>query len=150
MICKYCNAQIEDDSKLCPICGMTLAEEAPVEEKSAASEETEATREAPPETIEETPVPAVEETPAPEEDDDFSFLFAGELEEEEEAPKEKEAVKEPKTKKKPAKKGWILPVVLVLLLILAGFGGFWFYQNQYLQSIDALTVEGESAECRFQ
>ena len=117
-------------------------EESPVEEEAAASKETEANQESPPETIQETPVPAVEETPALEEDDDFSFLFAGELEEEEEAPREKEAVKEPKTKKKPAKKGWILPVVLVLLLILAGIGGYWFYQNQYLQSIDALTVEG--------
>ncbi|MBR4864192.1 MAG: peptidylprolyl isomerase [Oscillospiraceae bacterium] len=62
MICKYCNAQIEDDSKFCPICGMALAEEAPVEETPV--EET-PVEEAP---VEETPVEEapVEETPVEE------------------------------------------------------------------------------------
>ena len=64
MICKCCNAQVEYDSKFCPICGMPLVEEAPVEE--APIEET-PVEEAP---VEETPVEEapVEEAPETEEE----------------------------------------------------------------------------------
>ncbi len=37
---------------------------------------------------------------------------------------------------------WIAPVAMVLVLALLGFGGFWFYQNYYLQTIDNLTIDG--------
>ena len=38
---------------------------------------------------------------------------------------------------------WVLPLVLVLILGLMGCGIFWFYTNHYLQTIDAMTVEGD-------
>jgi len=40
-------------------------------------------------------------------------------------------------------KGWILPVILLLILGLLGFGGFYYYQNYYLQTIDSMTIEGK-------
>jgi len=83
-----------------------------------------------------------ETKPLEEDDDDFSFLFAGELEEEPEEQEAEPEVKPSAPERKPRKTGWILPVVLILLLALLGFGGFWFYQNHYLQTIDALTVDG--------
>lgn len=34
-------------------------------------------------------------------------------------------------------------VVFLLILAAIGLGGFWFYQNMYLQSIDSLTISGD-------
>lgn len=39
---------------------------------------------------------------------------------------------------------WVLPLVLILILGLLGAGVFWGYQNYYLQTIDGLTVSGDS------
>ena len=65
MICKYCNAQIEDDSKFCPLCGMALAEEAPAAEPQQTPAEETPVEEMP---VEETAVAetAAEETPVEE------------------------------------------------------------------------------------
>lgn len=71
MVCKYCNAQIDDDSQFCPICGMALTEE---EQSLTSTEETPAEETSVEEAFaEEVPadeVPAdgapVEETPADE------------------------------------------------------------------------------------
>ena len=41
---------------------------------------------------------------------------------------------------------WLLPVVLVLVLALIGCGGFWFYENIYLQTIDGMQVAGDHNE----
>ena len=46
------------------------------------------------------------------------------------------------------KKGWIVALVLILVLLLGGLGigGFWFYQNMYLQNIDSLIVDGSQSQ----
>lgn len=41
---------------------------------------------------------------------------------------------------------WILPVILVLILGMLAFGGFWFYENVYLQTIDSMNVDGDLEE----
>ncbi len=122
---------------------------AAAEEPAVASRsESEEVAEAPAEEVAASAIAvALPETPPLEdEDDDFGFLFAGEAEEDAD-----EAEEEPQTivaapERKSRKTGWILPVVLILLLALAGFGGVWFYQNQYLQTIDALTIDGTQDE----
>lgn len=48
--------------------------------------------------------------------------------------------------KKPRGKHLILSVVAVLILALLGCGVYFFYQNYYLQTIDALTVDGSQNE----
>lgn len=94
------------------------------------------------------------ETPAPEEDP-FDFTLDDlNLEEydpsmnehtEENSPsdnnieEETEAIAPVKQKRK-----WVVPLVLILILGLLGAGGFWGYQNYYLQTIDAMTVSGDS------
>lgn len=108
-------------------------------EEDAAAEETREEAEAAAPAVPEFVLP---ETTPLEEDDDFSFLFAGESTEEEGSPEEEVKPAKDVRQCKPMKTGWILPVVLILLLGLAGFGGFWFYQNMYLQTIDALVVDG--------
>ena len=129
------------------------AEEAAAGDQQSPAEEASGNTEAPeaPETPE---VPEAPETdalrfqlpetkPLEEEEDDFSFLFAGEVQLEETP--EPEAVPEapkPIPEDRNRKTGWVLPVVLLLLLAALGFGGFWFYQNQYLQTIDTLAVDG--------
>ena len=45
-------------------------------------------------------------------------------------------------RKKLRRKGWISPILTVLILGLLGFGGFWFYQNYYVQMVDSLSVTG--------
>ncbi len=71
---------------------------------------------------------------------------------------EKEEVPEPKAptvphkprkEKKPRKpigRGWVAPVVTLVILTLLAACGFWFYQNYYLQTIDSLSVEGSRNE----
>ena len=117
-------------------------EEVPAEEETVSPEEIPE----PEEVVEEIPA-AVEVPSVPEEEeDDFSYLFSGEIDltEEEPEPEVKETKAAPQRKERNT--AWILPVVLLILLGLVGFGGFWFYQNQYLQTIDALTVEGTQSE----
>jgi len=102
------------------------------------------------------PIPEAEEeevniqlpvtTPLDEEEDDFSFLFAGEGEDEQAPAQEEPEPEMPLPVRRPRKQNWVLPVVLILLLAVVIFGGFWFYQNQYLQTIDRLSVEGSQNE----
>ena len=129
------------------------AEETPVQDpvaEDAPEEEVPVTEEPVPQeepAVEEEISAAVEELSVPEEEeDDFSDLFSGEIDLTEKEPEPE--VTEPKAAIQSKKRNsvWILPVVLLILLGLAGFGGFWFYQNQYLQTIDALTVEGTQSE----
>ena len=48
---------------------------------------------------------------------------------------------------KPRRKGrWIALAIVAVLLIGLGFGGYWYYQNEYLQSIDSLQVIGTENE----
>lgn len=39
-------------------------------------------------------------------------------------------------------KGWIVPFVIILVVALLAFGGFYYYQTYYLQTIDSMTIEG--------
>ena len=41
---------------------------------------------------------------------------------------------------------WILPVILILVLGMIAFGGFWYYENMYLQTIDGMHVDGDLEE----
>lgn len=99
-------------------------------------------------------IPEVAATEAPaetaaeeknEEDDEFAFLFESGLtpeEAEEEILSEKAEEETPYEAPRKRSKSWILVVILVLLLGVLGACGFYYYQNIYLQSIDALTVDG--------
>lgn len=133
--------------------------------KTAVAPETDS----PEDTEEEIPLPekipvapAASEAPAdfrePEEENPFDFDLEGldlrdyEAIEAQEAAEEAAALaqsytdpleeSEPVSAEKPRRK-WVLPLVLVLILGLLGCGGFWFYQNWYLQTIDAMTVDGD-------
>lgn len=44
--------------------------------------------------------------------------------------------------RKPIGKGWIAPLIIIIIMGLLGFGGFYYYQNYYLQTIDSMTIEG--------
>ena len=48
----------------------------------------------------------------------------------------------PDGKPKKKKKGWIVALVLMLVLAAVGIGAFCFYEFYYMQSIDALRLEG--------
>ena len=45
-------------------------------------------------------------------------------------------------RKKMRRKGWLSPILTVMVLGLLGFGCFWFYQNYYIQMVDSLSVSG--------
>lgn len=91
--------------------------------------------------------PAADSAEEDDEDDDFSIAFEARDEEPaapEEAPEEIADVKpirERKTRKSFGK-GWLAPIAAILVLALIAAGGFWFYQNQYLQTINFITVDG--------
>lgn len=68
--------------------------------------------------------------------------FGSVAEEEAQIEEEQEADTVGKKSRKPIGKGWILPVVLLLIFALIGCGGFYFYQNYYLQTIDSFTIDG--------
>ena len=42
--------------------------------------------------------------------------------------------------------GWVKLLLTVLILGGLAFGGYWYYQNMYLQTIDQMTVEGDMQE----
>ncbi len=69
-----------------------------------------------------------------------------ELYEEEDMPETSRLVGAPKRPRKPLGKGWILPLVVIVLLGLLGFGGFYYYQNYYLQTINSMIIEGMHSE----
>lgn len=85
--------------------------------------------------------------------DPFDFIEEDDIAEEEVLPPVAESFEtafKPKPKKKTSVKRTIRTVLNTLLvMILLGalaFGGFWFYQNYYLQNISSLTVEGSQKE----
>ena len=94
-------------------------------------------------------------TPTQEDEDLFDFDLEGldlreyNAEEEEIPSDEPEAYTDSSEEAEPIpaeepKRKWILPLVLILILGLLGAGGFWFYENYYLQTIDSMTVEGDA------
>lgn len=40
------------------------------------------------------------------------------------------------------RRGWVGPLILILVLALLGGGFYYFYQNMYLQHIDSIEIEG--------
>ncbi len=48
----------------------------------------------------------------------------------------------PRRKTSRPHRNWGKPLAALLVLALLAFGGFWYYRNTYLQTIDDLTVEG--------
>lgn len=54
-----------------------------------------------------------------------------------------EKPQEQERRRKPIGKGWIAPVVLLLVAVLLVGVGYYYYQNYYLQTINSLRVEGE-------
>lgn len=49
---------------------------------------------------------------------------------------------EEEPKKKSSARRWIAAAVVALVLVALGFGGYWFYNHYYLQTIDAMDVLG--------
>lgn len=100
-----------------------------------------------------SPVPTIQE----EEDDLFNFGLEGidlrdyDTIEAEAAQEEVQAYtdvaeSEDTTLTDRKKPKWILPVILVLILGMLAFGGFWFYENVCLQTIDSMNVDGDLEE----
>jgi len=91
--------------------------------------------------------------PEPEDDlDDLDFSIAFEdpalpVVETPTAPEPKPIpVKKQRSGKKSHAKTIISLLAILLLLAALALGGFWFYQTQYLQTIDSLTVDGTQNE----
>lgn len=47
--------------------------------------------------------------------------------------------------KRKAKK-FLSTIIFLLILAAIGWGGFWFYQNMYLQSINSITISGDRSQ----
>lgn len=94
--------------------------------------------------------PPSSEAPAEEEDEDldFSIAFSGQpAEEKQEEPAPAPQKPAPVRRKRGRGGKAILTAIIVLLILgLLGCGAFWFYQTQYLQTIDDLTLEGSQHE----
>ena len=93
------------------------------------------------------PVPVTAIPEDPDDDEDFSIAFETreESQPEQEEPEEEAIAAKPIRERKPRKsfaKGWLAPIAAVLVMALIVAGGFWFYQNQYLQTINSITVDG--------
>lgn len=81
--------------------------------------------------------------------DPFGFIEEDDIAEEEVLPPVVESFEtafKPKPKKRTSVKRTIRTVINTLLTMIVlgalAFGGFWFYQNYYLQSINSLTIDG--------
>ena len=91
---------------------------------------------------------AMEEIEQEEDDEDFSFL----LEPRPIVPEETEAEEDPveppvqKNRRKGKGKGVVLVILLALILGLLGYGGFYYYQNIYLQNVHGFHVDGSQKE----
>ncbi len=59
---------------------------------------------------------------------------------------EKKNAKKSKKKKKKRKNGGIVAILVILLLALLGCGGFLFFHEYYLQTIDSIQVQGSRDE----
>ena len=113
----------------------SVMEESPAEEEAAVAAVA----------VADPPVTEME----PDEDDlDFARLLAPEPEESDDDYKYpvEELMPEPVVRSRKGGKIVALVLVLVLLLGAAGFGGFWFYQNMYLQNIDELILDGSQSQ----
>ena len=129
------------------------AEESPVEDFVPAEAETDIPSEAVQDNNEPEGNESVAEEAEPEEADDFDFSIAfQDAPREEPKPKEpaidsqqqvNELLKKQKSRKqKKAIRRLLSLVITLVILVLLGCGAFWFYQTQYLKTIDELTVSG--------
>jgi len=109
----------------------------------------------PEQSVQAPPVPEAEPEAAPavseEEEDDLDFSIAfHDHEAEKPAEKAPPAPQKPAPVRKPRRrrrtKAVLTALIVLLLLALLGCGGFWFYQTQYLQTIDNLTLDGTQHE----
>lgn len=116
----------------------------------------EQTQDAVPENAEENTaeIPAEETAPEEEEEEDedldFSIAFTdfGEAMDQKEPPK---VFAPPKPvpvrrERKPRGKGILTAIILLLVLVCIGSGAYWYYQTQYLQTIDNLILDGTQNE----
>lgn len=85
-------------------------------------------------------------TPVDEEDDEEVKDAEGTEEAVADLPEEDGVNSEEPVVRKHRSRSWIALVILVLLLALAGFGGFYFYQNYYLQNINSIHIDGSQNE----
>lgn len=148
-----------------PAAEATEAEPAPIppEDREAPTEEPAAADAAADETsVEDTAVPepsepedavtAMEDSADDDEDDDldFSIAFTGfgeSLVPEESVPEAPVKRPMPVRRRSAAKSRSILGILAVLLILACiACGAFWFYQTQYLQTIDGLTLDGTQHE----
>lgn len=98
-------------------------------------------------------IPDVPSESAPEENDeddlDFAIAFSDIPSEpmEEKKPQPVPSQKVPVRKPRKARgKGLLTAVIVLLILACLGSGAFWFYQTQYLQTIDNLILDGTQHE----
>ena len=122
----------------------SIAEEAAVQEDSSPAAPAEAV-------FEPEEIPAEDMLEDEDEDLDFSIAFSDHpLEPDDEAAAEPAPVPQKKmpVRKtgKPRGKGILTALIVLLLLACLGTGAYWFYQTQYLQSIDDLVLEGTQHE----
>lgn len=98
------------------------------------------------------PMPGSEETEEdPEPEEETSAQEDGQTQEETvPVTEEKPPRKERAPRKKRSYKGLLITAVTVVLVGLLAFGGYFFYQNYYLQTIDDLTLVGTENELTVQ
>lgn len=111
-----------------------------VQEPKAAVSDTEETNPDPEE-------PVQEEAEESETDDEMDTTDDDLYEEEDVEPDlpDKQSVKTA-AKKKEFGKGWIAALIVLLLLAGLGCGGYYYYQNYYLQPISDITLDGTEAQ----
>lgn len=94
----------------------------------------------------------VEETPSEEEDEDLDFSIAftdfGEALDRKELPQVPTPKKQAPVRRERKRRGKSILTAIILLLVLGclGSGAFWYYQTQYLQTIDNLILDGTQNE----
>jgi len=123
-----------------------MTEPAPEPEEAAAEEAEEAPAvEAPQEE------PAAAEADDSEEELDFESLISNAAarhaepdQNEQNEPEEPEEPIFPPYERPRKKHVWLKRIIGIVLLVLIGFGGAWFYQNQYLLTIDDLVLTTEA------
>jgi len=101
------------------------------------------------EAAEETPEIPSEETEEEDDDLDFSIAFSDIHEETAAIPQPVSPPKKPmpvRRERKSRGKGILTALIVLLVLGCLGSGGFWFYQTQYLQTIDNLILDGTQDE----
>lgn len=134
------------------VCSTEAAEEvipAKMSELTASEAEEASTElESPAEEMPEQPVqPAAPDSEESEDDEDFTIAFT--------APAPEKPAQKPAAPQKPMPvrrqrkslgKRILTACIVLLMLICIGSGCWWFYQTQYLQTIDALVLDGTQHE----